>query len=414
MNLPPVNSLSLFRDLALKVRLDPDLERDVKAFSDRPQSAVPQEEYRAYIETADALATRCAAFLEAETARTTEARFSGPDPNALKQKLLIEPRRQVDQILNALKQKLGNEKQEWTRRIAKQMSDVATSIEQQVDTMEMSHAEGAAALVVTPDAEWLRAFDAWKSDVFGRWATHMAPLLHAKTSELIQPELDALTTALQRPVKVDLRVPAAMKLPMGRERPKEHSERFEVPTGLETFGEMFKNSLSTVAMMAGMVVIPVIGSLMHTAPTAIRALVMGSMVLPIGFFAFFSGRKNRAKIIVSNQEKARDKLRKSIAAETKAELDRFKPDAERYSAQYCTAATTTVLGVVEPLVVEVFEAREKTVALELAKAQIASDKVMDTLQSLRMLRGQITGQLMVDIKRRIQDLDAMAAPAAKA
>jgi len=408
MNLPPVNSLSLFRDLLLKVRLEPALEQDVKAFTERPQSAVPEGEYRAYMERADALAARCAAFLEAEMARATEARFAAPDPNALKQKLLIEPRRGVDQIVMGLKQKLGNERQEWTRRIAKQMSDVATSIEQQVETMEMARAEGREAMVATPDPEWLRAFDAWKADVFGRWASHLAPLLRAKTCELIQPDLDALSSALGAPVKVELRVPAAMKLPTGRERPKDHAERFEVPTAGETFVEMFKGSLSTVAMIAGMVVIPVVGSLMHTAPTAVRALVMGGMLVPIAAFAFVSGRKQRKKLIAGNEDKAREKLRKALAAETKAELDRFKPDAERYAAQYCSAALATAMGVIEPLVGESFEAREKTVGQELAKAQIATDKVMDQLQSLRMIRGQITSQLVVDIKRRLQDLEALS------
>src|SRR5262249_34033946 len=156
----------------------------------------------------------------------------------------------------------------------------------------------------------------------------------------------------------------------------------EVPGPLETFGEMFKNQLSTVAMMAGMVVIPVVGSLMHTAAMAIRALVMGRMVAPVMVFAFISGRKQRAELIPGNQEKAREKLIKAVAADAKAELDRFKPDAERYTAQYCTASLATALGVVEPLVNEVFEAREKGVAQELAKAQIASDRVMDQLQGL--------------------------------
>jgi hypothetical protein len=412
MNIPPIASLVLFRDLTLKVSLSPELEQEVKSFSDKPQTAVPPDQYRAYIESADALAGRCVAFLDAEMARLTEARFSGPDPNSLKQKLLMDPRRQTEQVVQGLKQKLANEKQEWTRRIAKQMADVATSIEQQVETIEIAHAEGKEALVVAPGEDWMRAFDAWKADVFARWSSHLAPLVHAKTCELIQPDVEALSTTLGKPVKIELRVPAPMKLPTGRERPKEHSERFEVPTTMDTFGEMFKNQLSTVAMMAGMVVIPVIGSLMHTAAMAIRALVMGSLVAPIAVFAFISGRKQRAKLIVGNQEKAREKLIKAVAQDAKAELDRFKPDAERYTAQYCNASLTTALAVVEPLVAEVFETREKSVAAELAKAQIASDRVMDQLQGLRMLKSQLSGQLVVDIKRRIQDLDSWAQNAA--
>jgi hypothetical protein len=163
-----------------------------------------------------------------------------------------------------------------------------------------------------------------------------------------------------------------------------------------------------------MVVIPVIGSLMHTAAMAIRALVMGSLVAPIAVIAFISGRKQRAKLILGNQEKAREKLIKAVAQEAKTELDRFKPDAERYTAQYCTASLTTALGVIEPLIAEVFESREKSVASELAKAQIASDRVMDQLQGLRMLKSQVSGQLAVDIKRRIQDLDSMAQSAGTA
>ncbi len=404
---PSIPSLGTLRDLTLKVELDEALQRDVKAFLDRP--APGPDEQRAYLDDASSVASRCLAFVEAEMARLTEQRFSAPDPNALRQKLLVEPRRQVDGILNGIRQKVSTDRQDWARRIAKQVADVAASIEAQVESIEVAQEAGKHDVAVTPDPEWARAFDAWKAEAFARWAAHLAPLVQAKTYQLIEPDLASLRDLLGAPVDVELQKPAAMTLPAGRGQGKPLVERFEIPTAAEAFFETFKGGLSTVAMIAGMVIVPVIGSLMHTASTEVRALVMGGMVTPIGIFAFFQARGQRKKLYTQNMDRARERLQKAIVAEARIDLDLFKPDAERYAGQYGATAQAAVLAAADRVVAEAFEKREKDVARDLAKAQIQADRVMDQLTVLRQIKGSLTGTLVVDLKRRVQELDAQRA-----
>jgi cell pole-organizing protein PopZ len=402
---PSIPSLATLRDLTLKVELDDALQRDVKAFLERAPAPETSEQ-RAYLEDAGALAGRCLSFLDGEMARLTEQRFSAPDPNALRQRLLGEPRRQVDGVLNGIRQKISTDKQDWARRIGKQMADVGASIEQQVESLELAQQAGKHEVTVTPDAEWARAFDAWKADTFSRWAAHLAPLVQAKTYQLLEADLQTLRELLGAPVGVELHKPAAMALPAGREQQRALAERFEVPTTLEAFFETFKGGLSTVAMIAGMVIVPVIGSLMHTASTEVRALVMGGMVTPIGISAFFQARAQRRKITAQNLDRARDRLQKAIVAEAKLDLERFKPDAERYATQYGATAQAAVLAAADRLIAEAFDRREKDVARDLARAQLQTDRVTDQLNLLRQIKGSLSGTLVVDLKRRVQDLEA--------
>jgi hypothetical protein len=400
----PIPSLAIFRDIPLKVALPFDLEREARAFSDRPQTSVTPPEWPAYVAAGLGLAERLIAYCDAELARLTEQRFSMPDPNALKQRLIGEPRRQVEQLLQQLKQKLANEKQEWARRVAKQMGDVATTLDQHIDSIRVVRDTEKHAIVFRPEPIWLRDFQSWKDVVFERWASHLAPLLQAKTTQLVQPEIDAIRDLLGEPVIVTLPVVPPMPLPLGRAEPKEFVERVDLPTAMETFFELFKGNLATVAMIAGMVVIPVVGELMNAAATHIRALIMGGMVTPIVGFAAHQARRQRRKAIASGEEKALERIRRAIAVEAKSELDRFKPDAERYAAAYCNTAQAVALQAVEPAVAFAFERREQRAAADLAKAHLAGERVMETANTLRQLRTALAGQVVVDLKKRQLEL----------
>lgn len=412
MNIQPLTCLGSLKEIPFKVALEPGVEAELRKFLDRPHAAIPVEQAADYLAAALAVTERCVAFADAELARLVEQRFALPDPNTLKARLLGEPKRLVDQSVNQLKQKLSSEKQEWTRRINKQLADVSTAIEQHVDTMEIGQTLLKHEIVLTPDERWLYSFEVWRLDTLRRWADHLSPLLRSKTEQLVAPELEAITAALGTAVNVSLQLPPIMPLPARRERPKLHQERSEVPTAGETFFEMFKGSLTTVAMIAGMVVIPVVGSLMHSAPTEMRALIMGGTVAPITLFAFLQGRNMRKKLMQQSVEKARDKLKKSVLADVKAELDRFRPDAERFAGQYCGSSLSFLLQSIEPLVTRTLERRERDSTAELARAQLAADKLNETTNNLRQLRAVLTGQALVELRRRLSELQPQARGAA--
>jgi hypothetical protein len=158
-----------------------------------------------------------------------------------------------------------------------------------------------------------------------------------------------------------------------------------------------------------MVIIPVVGEMMNQAAVHIRAVIMGSMVVPIVVFAAYQAKGMRRKAMASGEEKARQALRRAIAAESKAELDRFKPDAERYSAAYCSNAQTVALSVIEPIIARAFERREQRAAADLAKAHMSGERIQELAGTLRQLKTALAGQVVVDLKRRQVELNAARA-----
>lgn len=333
--MPPLPALSILRDLSYKVRLEPQLEAEVLGFLDRP---LPEQAgAKKYLEEAGLLVQRCVASLEGEIARANEQRFSISDPGTLKLRLVGEPRRQADNLLAALKQKLANEKQEWGRRIAKQLADSLQAAAQEVSTLAVQRTDRGEEHLVKADAQWARSFDGWQEKVFQRWTSHVAELLPAKTQSLLAPELRALAELLGQ--GIDVPMPRA-DLP--RPSPAAVSvfdleERFELPSTTEVFMETFKGGLSTVAMLAGMIVVPVVGSFMQEATTRARAVVMTAMVIPILLLAVARGRRQHAKLIISQAEKAKEKLRKDLESAFKTRGDRFRPELERACGLYLAA-----------------------------------------------------------------------------
>jgi hypothetical protein len=237
---------------------------------------------------------------------------------------------------------------------------------------------------------------------FDEWGRHLAQLLRSKYTDSMRAEIDTLEGLLD--VKLTVQLPAAtpplFDAKVGDDPPK---SKLSVPTTLEAILETFKNGLNTVAMMAGLIVVPVIGSLMHESPMQMRALVMGGMIVPIGVFAVFAGKRTRAKLLGASGEKSKEQLSKALGATMKGQLERFKADVDRYCASYGQTALEAALSVVEPAAAHQMRKREGAVADELAKAQIALDRINEQLMAIRQAKGGLSGQLRLDIIRRLGD-----------
>jgi hypothetical protein len=193
---------------------------------------------------------------------------------------------------------------------------------------------------------------------------------------------------------------APFRLSAARERPRTYREAYDVPSMFEAFFDTFKERLNTVAMLAGLVVIPVIGQLMHSAPTASRAAIMGGAVLPIVLFSFLQGRRNRRKLHAGSIDKAKERLKKALAQDAKGEIERFRLDADRYCSAYCVEAQQVMVSELEDRLDGHFDALEKRVAKDLANAQMEVDRSVDSLNVLRQTKGTLTGQLLLELRRR--------------
>jgi hypothetical protein len=103
-------------------------------------------------------------------------------------------------------------------------------------------------------------------------------------------------------------------------------------------------------------------------------------------------------------EKSAEKLRKNLQTEFKSVVDRFKMEVERVINAYHQELLVTLAPQFDREVSAHFERRERELGPEIARVQAQADRLQDQLNAVRQLRSQLNGQLLVDLKRKRQDL----------
>lgn len=399
---PGVPSIGLLRDMGHRLQVPRDLAESISPVT-ATTAAMEPADARAWVERAIAVTERAIAWLDDESVRVNEQKLAAGDPMSLRGRLVQEPRRAADTAVNAIKAKLGTERGEWNRRVNKQVLVAQEGLEEQLRTLQVAHAITDDAVSVVLDPGWSRAFENWRLEVLGNWGDRVAKLLPDRYARAIDPEVKALGAVLGREIPVNL--PAAQTpSPPDREGLRAGDDRFEAPTKVGAVLESFKGGLNTVAMLAGMVVIPVIGSLMHESAIHIRAAVMGGLLVPIAGFAAVAGKKQRAKMLEAGLEKSAEKFRKNLQTEFKAFIDRFKIEIERVVNAYHQDLLATLIPQFEREVAAHFERREREIGPEIARAQSQADKLQDQVGAVRQLRSQLNGQLLVDLRRKQQEI----------
>lgn len=399
--LPPP-SFQQIKDVPLKIELPEPIKADIGALFATVAAVDGPEATRTFFQSAESVTTRLVEYVDGEIARLTQARFQGGDAASLKQKLVGDPRRQVDQLLSGLRSKVSNDKSDWQRRLGKNVRDVHERLTQELASLPVDLTPEGNQFIVRPTAEWKSHFLRWVETTMTKWSGHLAALLREKHEELFRPELDQVGAAID--AKLVPTLPTAnppMFLPQIPDRVLE--TRFEAPGVMGAIFETFKSGLNTVAMMAGMIVIPVVGSLMNESPVHIRALVMGGTLVPIVVFAGFQGVRSRKRLLEVQTEKARQELAKGLDGAVRAQIDRFRIDAERSCVDYGQQALSAVMQYVDPFVQAAFQQRESKAADELAKAQIQADRLNDQLLAMRNVRAGLVNQVMVDVKRKLAE-----------
>jgi len=397
-------SFGLLRDVALRVPIGNALGEELSTFASRQHP--PQSECQPYLRDALTLVQKAMAALDVCLGALTEQRFAAGDAMTLRQRLVGDPKRSVDNALSMLKQKLSGERQEWSRRLSKQCLDVLDALPKELQSLATTLSQRGGSMEVTLEARWAVSFSSWLDEVFGSWARHLAVLLPAKTEALVAPELATINEILGTSVSVAMPRPVPPQQTGDAMDLDNLSERLEVPRAAEVFVAQLKSSLQSVAMLAGLIVIPVVTSLMGTSSPQIRALVMACAVAPVAALAVLQTRKHRHVLLEGNLEKARDKIRKTLDASFRSKLERFKPEAERASQTYLSQVQQALLGVLEPAIVAALEQRERSVASQLAGAQMEADRLADQINSTKQLKGGL-GQLALELRKRLSDLGTL-------
>ena len=397
-------SLGMLRDLPLKVTLPDDLRSEIAqcgANAPTLEPAAAGQWARRLLE----LTERCIVFLDREAERVLHEKLASGDPMAIRNKAVGEIKREADGKLALLKQHLAAERTEWNARVSKQLMDMTQALDTQLTNLEVETRPEGTHTVCAPTPGWLRDYDAWKQTTFSTWANHVAKLLPSRYQRAVAGDLEGIERMIGSRLVVTW--PAASPTdPPERDSGIGILDRFEVPTVAGAIFESFKGGLNTVAMIAGMVVIPVVGSLMHESPVQIRAAVMGGLLVPIIGFAARTGRTARTKLIEGQVERAKDKIRRQMKEDFKVSVERFKLQIERTLNSFAAQAQPAVLDVVESAVTSHIDRRERELAPEIARVQAAADRIGDTVNLVKMSRSGLATQLIIDLRRKIAEADA--------
>ena len=402
----PIATLAMIRDLPLRLPIPPALEQEIQTFVKRPTPAAGETDAVTYYESALQLTQKCVDYLESETARLTESVFSVGDAAAVKQRIVGDPRKQLDTVLNAIKQKIASEKNEWGRRFAKQSIDVNDGLGKQLEALTVSSEIDVEHMFVVPEGHWKGTFSGWFDDVLTRWGQHVSGLLKKKTTDAVAEELAQVSTILDAKIAIRAREAGAVTVPaLGDIHALQ--EKIEVPTRGEIFIETLKGGLNTVAMVAGLIVIPVVGQFTDQQPTHMRALFMSSVCVPIIAFSYLAMHKQRSKMISRNTEKAAQTLRKNVSEMSKARLERFKMEADRAVQLYLAAFQQSLLEQVDPYIESCFKKRDVILAGELTTLKLQTDRIQDQLAAVRQAKTGLATQLVVDLRRRLKELETV-------
>jgi hypothetical protein len=283
---------------------------------------------------------------------------------------------------------------------------VLDSIEKELRAIKTASTIEATGYVTSVDEHWSRTFFSWLDETLTTWSRHVEQMLPQKTVAAVETEVRALNGHLAAPYAPQPPTPSTLTPSPSRLELPPLRDASEVPTVFEAFFELFKGGLNTAAMLAGLVIVPVVGSLSHEQPVALRATVMSGFIVPIVGFAVFQTRRIRRRMMDKGAEKSAAKLKKDVEAFCKTKVERFKGEIERFAHAYVATAQNEIVAGAESAVTRTFAKKEEALAGDLAKAQLTADKLADQINAYKSVRGALSGTFLVEAKRKLRDLEA--------
>lgn len=395
-----IPSLELLRDLPLKIALPDDLRADVAASVAELRSASELPAMQRAAARAEAVTLRAIAHLEAEAARLTQERFAAEDAGALRRRLVDEPKQRAEALVASMRQRVAGEKPEWSRRLDKQTRDLLDAMRKELAKMAIEDASEAKDGAVRAVPKFRERFGEWTDAAMDSWTAHLGALVEAQYAELLRPELDALAAVLGARIDPELPTPA---MPVYRVQIPDAALRatYDSPSFFETVFAPLKGGLDLVALITGLLVVPIVGRLMDESPIVLRATVVGGMISAVIVVAVSSGLRTRRKLVAAAKGAARGEIAKNVEASFTAQLERFRADAERACHGAMLEALRTALRVVEPAIARFVEAREASAVTALASAQLKLDRIADQLRTIRSVKYALEEQLLVDLRRSL-------------
>ena len=403
----PLQTLGLVRDIGLRMPWPEALGQRVGAFLGRvaggldADAAVREGQLREGLGLVEALT----AHLDREVRQVTEDTVGANHRLNSQGAYANQLQGEVSKALQEVKSRLDEERQKFGPRFSRQHQSGLDALKATVDAVETDSAPEEFGVRFTLAEGFRRRYERWAASLFGQWGQHTAELLQDRAARAIEPPMAQLVRVLATPIAYAPGKAAPIGAPAGLDvGPCE--ERAQIPSWGEAYKESLFTGLGQMSMLAGMVIIPVVGNFSQEQPTALRVVVMTGAVAPIILFAFAAARRSRRKHLRTNTDRALQAIQRQLQEHFRSRVERFKVDYETAVAKYLKAVHDEVTERVQRLVQELLEGFKRRALDEQTRVRLELDQLQERLGRLRQARGQLVDQVRLELLRRLQELGA--------
>jgi hypothetical protein len=398
----PTPAFGAVLDLPIRYRISPGLSDKVSALGAAARAA--PDAWPAHYEAAIGLVDACIAELSS-SAEAIQARLgAADDPNELKQRLAAGPRRDADRALADAKASLAKAHREATERLRRQAQHVREQCVGQVGgSLAIVVRNTTDGIHVTADPAWWGQFTGYITRCCDEWSLQFSeahePGFAASFSSLVAvgPARGAapVSPAASPP---SLARPALSEPPGGKE--------VEVPSHGAALGGYLRSHLMSIGIvssvvMAGVALVP--GGT-GAVTTAIRGLILLAFLPLLSVFAWRGAAQQRDRLRRKAVADQREATAKAIVDTVERQVEAHRVTLERWSQRrvddWGAAADRWMVDVVQPNLAEL-----DAVAAEQARlARVAQGQLTEELGALKAARTQLSQNLLVDLKRRLRQL----------
>jgi len=403
VNLPP--ALVPLRDLHLRLALDEPLALAIERHLATPIDPSGNGAATAWHRRALELCEDALSYVEREAERATQEMITATERQANAGRAAESLRRDVDSLLGACKRALDEEKARFSQRFAKQLQGTQDALEQTLRQLATSRRAEEFSVVFTLDPKFRTELERWSGAVFESWSSHTGQLLVDRARAAIEAPRGQLERVLGTPIAPEPVAPRLPPIPDAGDLAA-MEEKAEMPTIGEAFKESLFGGLNAVAMIAGMVVVPVVGNFSASQPVQLRAVVMASCVLPIIGLAVWGTRRHRKKSLLRNIDKAITALKKNLELYFRGRVERFKVGHDVAVQDFLTRYHQSLADVVTRISDEILRTREARRIEEQTRMKVEIDAIQARQSRLRTARDQLHDQVRFELRRRLKELGA--------
>lgn len=411
-SLDPSPALRNLIDLPLRIQLP---ERFCERLNRLEASQGEQQpDWPAVYQEALTISEQLNGFWESRLEELHRRRLALGDPMSLRQRQQIELRREMDRARNLLRQTIGGLTGEWQSRLKRQVDYIMEESGKRLDSLELDQRVEDGDLMISLAAGWKQQHEKFLNEAMERWVgAATGSFTEALTKEL-QPIASSLAVIAALPNSLIPKLsPKAETVTMSVE-----VKRSEVVSFITALLHFMRGHVMSVSMFGGVVVVLAgllgVGAQADPGANMVRQYLL-AIAMPFSFvFGFFAIKADRQKQHRKLLEQRRQEFRSTVRADCQRLAERQRDSLERSLLKQIPDGLQrnleNWLGQHGESAIQRAEERGAESASELVLKQ---DKLAEEAVQLRTIRGQLTQQTAVDLRRRLRELTGGGATPSK-